>query len=198
VIGSLSAYDLLAMRFQHTDTRPPDMSEDISYQAIRTLIDDHNAIMRGMLDDLAGFTTGREQGPQAMKSDDAAALRVISDQLEERGDDAGAAYLRDVAGRLEATAKPRFVDWPEGLGVGDLKIDRVEIIDKYPNFDRFRYDYQGLHEPPHRYRFLILVDPVGAWTTTGAGKPRVRVIQHENEGTSTRLTVFGKPDEPGS
>jgi hypothetical protein len=149
VSGTLSTHDLLAKRFQHTDIIHPDISEDVLYQAIHELIADHNAIMRALVNDLAGFTTGCKQGPQAMKSEDAAALRVISDQLEERGDDAGAACLRDVAGRLEAMsmAGPLLTHWPKDLGTGMLRVRTVEVKP-----DRVQ---------PHEYRLLIDAEPVG-------------------------------------
>jgi hypothetical protein len=129
VIGTLTTYDLLAKRFQHTDTSHSDISEDVLYQAIHELIADHNAIMRALVNDLAGFTTGRKQRPQTMRSEDAAALRVISDQLEERGDDAGAACLRDVAGRIEMMwmAGPLLTHWPKDLGTGMLRVRTVEV-----------------------------------------------------------------------
>jgi hypothetical protein len=39
--------------------------------------------------------------------DDADALRILSDWLEEQGNDPGAALLRDVAGRIERDVRPR-------------------------------------------------------------------------------------------
>jgi hypothetical protein len=103
-----------------------------------------------------------------MRSEDAVALRVISDQLEERGDDAGAACLRDVAGRLEATAEPRFVDWPEELGVGELAVKSVEV--------REVRNRAGFYEPSPRYRLLIGAEPVGVWTMRQVDRPDGRVI----------------------
>jgi hypothetical protein len=84
-----------------------------------------------------------------VRSDDAIALRVISDQLEERGDDAGAACLRDVAGRIEAMsmAGPLLTHWPKDLGTGMLRVRTVEVKP-----DRV---------PPHEYRLLIDAEPVG-------------------------------------
>jgi hypothetical protein len=84
-----------------------------------------------------------------VRSEDAAALRVISDQLEERGDDAGAACLRDVAGRLEAMsmAGPLLTHWPKDLGTGMLRVRTVEV--------------QPDRVLPHEYRLLIDAEPVG-------------------------------------
>jgi hypothetical protein len=84
-----------------------------------------------------------------MKLDDAAALRVISDQLEESGDDAGAACLRDIAGRLEAMLMtgPFLTHWPKDLGTGMLLVRTVEVRP-----DRVL---------PHGYRLLIDAEPVG-------------------------------------
>jgi hypothetical protein len=95
-----------------------------------------------------------------MRSEDAAALRVISDQLEERGDDAGAACLRDIAGWIEATAKPWFVDWPKELGVGELVVRNVKVR----------------CEPSHRWQLLIEAEPVGVWTMRDVDRPDGRVI----------------------
>jgi hypothetical protein len=85
----------------------------------------------------------------SMRLEDAAALRVISDQLEERGDDAGAARLRDVAGRIEAMsmAGPLLTHWPKDLRTGMLRVRTVEVRP-----DRVL---------PHGYRLLIDAEPVG-------------------------------------
>jgi hypothetical protein len=91
-----------------------------------------------------------------VRSEDAAALRVISDQLEERGDDAGAACLRDIAGRMESTAKPWFIDWPEELGVGELAVRSVEV--------REVRNRAGFYEPSHLWQLLIEAEPIGVWT----------------------------------
>jgi hypothetical protein len=110
-----------------------------------------------------------------VRSEDAAALRVISDQLEERGDDAGAACLRDIAGRMESTAKPWFIDWPEELGVGELRITGVEVRVDQPIRDAARYDYLGYLGPSPQYRLLIEAEPIGVWIVRQVDKPDGRV-----------------------
>jgi hypothetical protein len=97
-----------------------------------------------------------------MRSEDAAALRVLSDQLEESGDDAGAACLRDVAGRIETTAEPRFIDWPRYLGVGEMRVFGVEVN------TRTLRDHG-------RYRWLIDAEPVGEWIVNDVDQPDRRV-----------------------
>jgi hypothetical protein len=156
VSGTLSTYDLLAKQFQDSSTRRPEVDEEDTYRAIRMLLTDHNAIMQSMLNDLADFTTVREKGPQSMELKDANALRVLSDRLEELGEDAGAALLREIAGRIEATAKPWFVDWPKELGVGELLVRSVEV--------REVRDRAGFYDPSHLWQLLIEAEPVGVWT----------------------------------
>jgi hypothetical protein len=175
MIGTLSIYNLLAKRFQDSSTRCPEVDEEDTYRAIRMLLTDHNAIMQSMLNDLADFTTGREKGPQSMELKDADALRVLSDRLEELGEDAGAALLRDIAGRLDAKARPRFVDWPEELGVGELLVRSVEVRTERPIHDASRFDYLGIHGPPPKYRFLIEAEPIVVWTVHEVDRPSGRV-----------------------
>jgi hypothetical protein len=91
-----------------------------------------------------------------VRSEDADALRILSDQLEEHGLDPGAALLRDVADRIEATAKPWFVDWPEELGVGELLVRSVEV--------REVRNRAGFYEPSHFWQLLIEAKPTGVWT----------------------------------
>jgi hypothetical protein len=60
----------------------------------------------GELDQWVEATECVEDPPSPRPTrDDAVALRVLSDQLEELGLDAGAALLRDVAGRIEHDVK---------------------------------------------------------------------------------------------
>jgi hypothetical protein len=110
-----------------------------------------------------------------VRSEDADALRMLSDQLEEQGNDPGAALLRDIADRLEATVVPQFVDWPEELGVGELRVKGIEVRVERPIRDVSRFDYLGMHGPPPGYRFLIEAEPVGVWTIHDVDRPSGRV-----------------------
>jgi hypothetical protein len=154
--GTLNIYDLLAMQFQHPRTCLPEIGEENTYLAIQSLITNHNAIMRNMLNDLAEFMTEHKQESQAMRPKDADALRILSDQLLEHGLDPGAALLRDVADRIEATAKPWFVDWPKELGVGELAVRHVEV--------REMRNRAGFYEPSPQWRLLIEAELIGVWT----------------------------------
>jgi hypothetical protein len=109
-----------------------------------------------------------------MTSEDADALRILSDQLLEHGLDAGAALLRDIAGRMEARTGPRFVDWPEELGVGELSVKSIEVQDARRIRNPRQYDHLGFHGPL-RYRVLIEAEPVGTWTVCDVDKPSGRV-----------------------
>jgi hypothetical protein len=162
VSGTLSTYDLLASRFQYPSTRLPEIGDKDAYQAIRSLLTNHNTIMRNLLSDLGDFADRRERRPSFMRPDDADALRMLSDQLEERGDDPGAALLRDVADRLEAMTEPRLIDWPRYLGVGEMRVFGVEVN------TRILRDHG-------QYQWLIDAEPVGKWVVNEVDQPDRRV-----------------------
>jgi hypothetical protein len=73
--------------------------------------------------------------------DDAESLCVLSDQLEELGLDAGAALLRDVAGRIERDVEvcEEFAEF-ERARLAELKADNLRLIKKLQ-------DTIGLYSP---------------------------------------------------
>jgi hypothetical protein len=95
-----------------------------------------------------------------VRSEDADSLRMLSDQLEEQGNDTGAALLRDIADRMESATGPLLLRWPKELGIGELLVRHVEV------------------QPEHGsslYRILINTEPTGTWTLYATDRPSGRV-----------------------
>jgi hypothetical protein len=110
-----------------------------------------------------------------MRLEDADALRMLSDQLEEQGNDTGAALLRDIADRIEARVRPWLLNWPKELGVGELLVHGVEVRAERQSCSGTRFDYIGHSGLPPRLRILIEAEPVEVWTMYQVDQPDTRV-----------------------
>lgn len=96
--------------------------------------------------------------PPPAELTDADALRILSDQLEEHGLDAGAALLRDVAGRLERCVRlvgPVVARFSGELLVRSIRWNRGDL-------QHVRFCEHAVAGLTH-YTASIEAEPVGTW-----------------------------------